>query len=158
VFLIREAKNEADRRIVRGLLEEHAAQRGVNLGIEDCDGEVASLLRACGPPGGCLLLVESNGTTPGCAGLGRLSEDTCEMKWLCVRSTARDGGLERWLALAAIRNARELGYARMRLTTSAPEEVGLYESLGFGEIAPYEDGPARGTRFLELDLAAPRAA
>jgi ribosomal protein S18 acetylase RimI-like enzyme len=78
------------------------------------------------------------------------------VKRLHVRSESRGHGLERWLALAVIRKARELGYSLMRLNTSASmiEEAGLYENLGFLDIARYEGSPTRGTRFFELDLKA----
>ena len=157
---IREARNEVGRRIARELLQEHAASLGVNLCFEDFESEAALSLRACAPPGGCILLAESNRATHGCVGLCPLSEDICEMKWLFARSGACGGGLARTLALAAIRKARELGYSRMRLSASAsaPEEMSLHENLGFREIAPSQGNPTRGTRFLELDLGAPRAA
>ena len=43
----------------------------------------------------------------------------------------------------------------MRLDTlpSMKEGFALYQTLGFGEIAPYCENPVVGTRFMELELS-----
>ena len=67
---------------------------------------------------------------------------------------ARGARLGRRLAESVIREARAIGYARMRLDTlpSMKEAFALYQTLGFREIAPYYETPIVGTRFMELDL------
>jgi ribosomal protein S18 acetylase RimI-like enzyme len=77
------------------------------------------------------------------------------MKRLYVRPTARGTRLGRRLTETVMREAREIGYARMRLDTlpSMKEAFALYRSLGFREIAPYRDNPIVGTHFMELDLS-----
>jgi len=82
----------------------------------------------------------------------------CEMKRLFVRPSARGSGTGRALALAAIGRARDRGYTVMRLDTlpTMAEAAGLYSSLGFVEVERYNDNPAPGVRFMELDLRPPR--
>ena len=139
---------------VRELLREYAAGVGVPLDFQDFDREVAELPGAYAPPLGALLVARSSDTLAGCVALRPLDDETCEMKRLFVRASARGLGLGEKLALAVIAQARALGYRHMRLDTmpSMSAAQGLYERLGFRDIAPYTTNPVAGTRFLELDL------
>jgi len=59
-----------------------------------------------------------------------------------------------------IDEARAIGYATLKLDTlpSMNEAQRMYTALGFLDVAPYNDNPVSGTRFMSLDLArAPRA-
>jgi GNAT superfamily N-acetyltransferase len=95
----------------------------------------------------------------GCVAVRRLDQHVCEMKRLYVRPAARGTGAGRALATVAIEHARQRGYAVMRLDTLPlmAEAGSLYASLGFVEVERYNDNPAPGVRFMELDLRPPRA-
>jgi putative acetyltransferase len=59
------------------------------------------------------------------------------------------------LAEAAIADAKNIGYKKMRLDTVEPKmksAVALYRALGFREIAPYRLNPIEGAMYMELKL------
>ena len=139
---------------VRELLREYADGVGVPLDFQDFEREVAELPGAYTRPRGALFVARYGGMLAGCVALRPLDGDACEMKRLFVRPAARGLGLGERLADAIVAEARRLGYARMRLDTlpTMGAAQGLYERLGFVDIAPYTDNPVAGTRFLELQL------
>jgi GNAT superfamily N-acetyltransferase len=142
--------DDADLDEVRALFAEYAASLPFDLGFQGFDEELAGLPRPYAPPRGALLLAPG----AGCVAVRPLDAHVCELKRLYVRPTARGRGLGRALTLAAIDEARRIGYARMRLDTVPGMESAqaLYEQLGFVEIAPYRPNPIAGARFLELQL------
>jgi GNAT superfamily N-acetyltransferase len=140
-----------DVELVRTLFREYAEGVGVDLSFQHFEEEVAAL-----PAGYDVLLVAWLGDEPaGCVGVRSLGGGTCEMKRLFVRPSARGTGVGRMLALASIERARALGYERMWLD-NLPSHMGaayeLYKTLGFTEIAPYNDNPLPGVVFMELKL------
>jgi ribosomal protein S18 acetylase RimI-like enzyme len=78
-----------------------------------------------------------------------------ELKRLYVRPHARGTGLGVALTEAALRLAREAGYARIRLDTlpTMASAQALYRRLGFREVAPYRANPIPGALYMEYDLA-----
>jgi len=134
-----------DLEAVQNLLREYAASLQLDLSFQDFDSELAD------PLGFYELVLLAEG---GCVALRRLDENTCEMKRLYVRPSARGAGLGRRLAEAVIAAAQNRGYTRMlldTLPTMNPAQT-LYESLGFRETEPYRFNPVPGTTFLELEL------
>ena len=139
-----------DLAVVRELVLEYAASLGVDLAFQDFDHEVATLDTYYE----LILVARIDGDVAGCIALRRIDENVCEMKRLYVRPRFRGRDLGRALANAIIAEARERGYARMRLDTlpSMTSAMALYESLGFRDITPYRFNPISGSRFLELSL------
>jgi ribosomal protein S18 acetylase RimI-like enzyme len=138
----------------RMLFTEYEASLGIELTFQGFAREVAELPGVYAPPAGRLFLATGGAEPAGCAALRPLEGGICEMKRLYVRPTARGARLGRRLAETVIREARAIGYVRMRLDTlpSMKEAFALYQTLGFREIAPYYKTPVVGTRFMELDL------
>ena len=138
----------------RRLFEEYAASLGFDLGFQGFEAELRGLPGAYAPPGGVLLLLVEGETTLGCVALRRLDDEAAELKRLYLRPEARGGGRGRALTEAALREARGLGYRRVRLDTVPGMEAAqaLYRTLGFREIAPYRENPIPGAAFLELEL------
>jgi putative acetyltransferase len=142
---------------VRELFLEYANSLGFSLCFQSFDQELAGLPGDYAPPEGRLLLAEYEGQPAGCVALHKLSDDVCEMKRLYLRPAFRGKGLGRVLAEEILRQAREMGYQRLRLDTVEPamkDAVGMYRRLGFREIAPYRENPMAGALYMEIDLVA----
>jgi len=139
---------------VRCLFVEYAASLGFDLGFQDFERELACLPGDYAPPEGGLFLALCGQESAGCAALHQLSAGICEMKRLYVRPTYRGLHIGRTLAEAVVHEARQIGYARMRLDTvpGMRRAQELYRSLGFQEIEAYRYNPIPGTRYLELVL------
>ena len=155
-----QVKTDEDIEVVKGLLEEYVASWFESDGpvhikeVEAHKHQMNHLGEYFGPPDGCLLVAKHEKEPAGCVALRKLSDDTCEMKRLYVKPKFRGLKMGMDLANAVIAQARRIGYERMRIhTITAFEQAnGLYKSLGFNEIDPYEYTPREDALFMELKL------
>jgi len=119
---------ERDRERIVALLREYEAGTGVSLCFQSFDAELACLPGDYAPPRGAFVLARQAGGEEllGCVALRPVpgSPDLCEMKRLYVRPAGRGSGLGRKLALAAMDQARHLGYRRICLDTLFERELG----------------------------------
>ena len=139
----------------RTLFREYEAWLGMSLCFQSFEEEVAGLPGKYDPPIGRLYLAYVDGEPAGCIALRKLEPGVCEMKRLYLRESARGLGLGVRLIEQVIADAREIGYAKMRLDTYPPKmekAVSLYEAHGFYEIPPYYDNPHAGVLYMEKTL------
>ncbi len=148
------AKNKQEIAAVHRLFREYENFLNVDLCIQQFEAELASLPGKYAPPDGALFLAMDPETAAGCVGLRKIDTGVCEMKRLFVKPGFRGKGAGRMLAEEIIREAKKLGYKKMRLDTMdwLKEAVRLYESLGFQPIHPYYHNPISGAAFWELNL------
>jgi GNAT superfamily N-acetyltransferase len=113
----------------------------INFDIETMIAQNMVELDKFAPPHGRLLLGTDETDLVGCACLHRIGEDTGEVKRMYVRPEQRRRGAGRALLSALIVEARQIGYARLRLDSARfmhPAQT-LYRSAGFQPIAPYAE-------------------
>lgn len=139
---------EGDRERIVSLLREYEAGIGISLCFQSFEEELAGLPGEYAPPGGAMLMARPAGAEEllGCVALRPVpgSPELCEMKRLFVRPAGRGSGLGRKLAVAAMAEARRLGYARICLDTlpSMTAAQALYRELGFRQTGVAASEPA----------------
>jgi GNAT superfamily N-acetyltransferase len=154
---IQQAKSEADMEEVRAIFHEYESSLGLDLCFQGFEDELKNLPGKYSAPDGRLYLARVGNAIAGCIALRPLDSNACEMKRLFVKQNFRGLNIGRLLIERVIDDAREIGYATMRLDTFPPKmgkAVQLYESYGFHEIPAYYNNPNEGVLFMELDLSA----
>jgi len=163
-FTLKPARTPEEMAMAAQLFQELAdwyAVEGIDLCFQGFDEEVAGLPGKYAPPLGELLIAwNASGAALGCIAVRPFRDETCEVKRLFVRPSARGMGVGRALGGAIVEAARGLGYRRALLDTASfmAAAVRVYESLGFRDVAPYYDNPyvsgdqAWAIRFLAADL------
>ncbi len=143
-------ESTTDFAVIRELLLEYATTLQVDLSFQKFDDEIKQLDTFYE----VILIARFSDEPAGCVALRRLEPHICEMKRLFVRETFRGLGIGKALAEAVIAEARQRGYAQMRLDTLPimHTAMALYEALGFQETAAYRFNPIEGSRFMELTL------
>jgi len=133
------------------MFREYAAWIGDDFWRDGFEDELAAL-----PGYYDVLLVARDGAGAliGSVAVRPLPDGTGELRRFYVRPPARGTGVGRTLAASAVAQARELGYALLRLDTLPRMETArrIYASLGFVPCEPYSDNPIPGVLFFELQL------
>ena len=129
------------------LLREYEADTGTSLCFQNFAAELAGLPGDYAAPKGTMILARDPAGVElvGCVALRPVpgSPELCEMKRLYVRPVARGSGLGRTLALAAMAEARRIGYDRMCLDTlpGMTAAQALYRHLGFHQTGVAASDP-----------------
>ena len=129
-----QASSDDDIAQARGLFREYETWIQTDLCFQSFEQELAGLPGKYAPPEGRLLLAFQDGQLAGCVALRKIGEGVCEMKRLFVRPDFHGKGLGRRLIDQVVKEAREIGYQRMRLDTLPPrmnKAIELYRRLGF---------------------------
>ncbi|MEO7970327.1 MAG: GNAT family N-acetyltransferase [bacterium] len=153
---IRQASTEPDIQRAHELFEEYASWIEISLCFQNFDKELAGLPGDYAPPSGRLFLAIDGYKVMGCVALRKIGDGVGEMKRLYVRPEFRGRGLGRTLTEKLIAEAKQIGYARLRLDTlpgKMDQAIAMYRSFGFQEIAPYYKNPVAGATFMELVLS-----
>lgn len=141
----------------RDLIREHLETNSHAHDAGSTAAKLAALPAPYVPPAGGIWLAWDGAEAAGCVALHALTPEIAEVKRMYVRPASRGRGIARELGERVIAEARELGYARLRLGTLTTmfAAQNLYSSLGFEPIPPYRSVELGDTLFYELDLRAP---
>ena len=151
---------ERDRERIVALLREYEAGIGTSLCFQNFEAELAGLPGVYAPPKGTMVLARQADDQEllGCVAVRPVAgaPELCEMKRLFVRPTGRGSGLGRALALAAMAEARRIGYRRMCLDTlpSMTAAQALYRAIGFRQTGIATTDPPVLLFERELELGA----
>lgn len=150
---IREARAE-DLSDVRELLREYRGEFESETCFSAFDEELESLPGSYARPKGLIALGFKMRKPVACACLRPLTEKECEMKRLYVRPEARGSGIGQSLVRRMLREARNMGYAGLKLDTLASMEaaIRLYDRMGFTRIPPYAGQPNTGVICFERKI------
>lgn len=131
-----------DNPAVASVIRQVSAEYGLTAdkGYTVADPNLDELYQLYSQPGHAYWVVEQNGRVVGGGGIAPLScsePDICELQKMYFLSAVRGQGLAKKLALMALDHAREQGFKRCYLETTAflREAIGLYEHLGFEHIS-----------------------
>ena len=139
----------------RLLFREYEKWLNVSLCFQGFEDELISLPGKYAAPEGRLYILKYNDKFSGCIALRKIEDDICEMKRLYLKEDIRGKGIGKELVEKIIKDAKDIGYKKMRLDTikeKMPNAVSMYERYGFVEIEPYYHNPNPHTLYMELDL------
>lgn len=122
-------------------------------GYTVADPNLDHLYETYSQPGCAYWVVELDGVVAGGGGVAPLSgaeDDLCELQKMYFMPSLRGQGLAKRLALQAIEHAREHGFGRCYLETTASltQAIALYERLGFQHIS----GPMGNTGHVDCEV------
>ena len=145
------ADNAAIARVIRQVSAEYGLT--ADKGYTVADPNLDELYELYSQPGSAYWVVEKEGEVVGGGGVAPLAcsePDICELQKMYCMTSARGQGLAKKLALLALDYAREQGFKRCYLETTAflTEAIGLYEHLGFEHI----DGPLGCTGHVDCEV------
>jgi ribosomal protein S18 acetylase RimI-like enzyme len=151
---IKHCDTDSDFSLALKITKDYIEWLDMDLSFQDVNRELACFSTMYAPPNGLFLLAREAGELAAGIGLRMLSAEICEMKRLFVYERFRRRHIAHALCKELIHEAKEMGYAKMRLDTLGRMKAAmrLYEELGFRDIEPYRFNPDPTTRYMELRL------
>lgn len=144
-----------DNAAIAAVIRQVSAEYGLTAdkGYTVADPNLDALYQLYSQPGHAYWVVELDGKVVGGGGIAPLAcsePDICELQKMYFLSSVRGQGQAKKLALMAMDHAREQGFKRCYLETTAflKEAIGLYEHLGFKHI----DGPLGCTGHVDCEV------
>ncbi|WP_145570934.1 GNAT family N-acetyltransferase [Yersinia bercovieri] len=145
----------ADNLAIANVIRDVSAEFGLSAdkGYTVSDPNLDHLFELYSQPCSAYWVVEVDGNIAGGGGIAPLSggdTDLCELQKMYFLPLLRGKGLAKQLALQALEFARQQGFGRCYLETTASltSAVGLYEKLGFEHI----DGPMGNTGHVDCEV------
>ncbi|MFJ3457686.1 GNAT family N-acetyltransferase [Scandinavium goeteborgense] len=143
--------NAAIARVIRTVSAEYGLT--ADKGYTVADPNLDELYQVYSQPGHAYWVIEQDGQVVGGGGVAPLKcseSGICELQKMYFLPTARGKGLAKKLALIAMDHAREHGFTRCYLETTAflTDAIALYERLGFEHI----DGPLGCTGHVDCEV------
>lgn len=148
---LQEKDNPAIARVIREVSAEFGLTADKGYTVADPNLDV--LFQLYSQPRHAYWVVEQDGHVVGGGGVAPLTgsePDICELQKMYFLPAIRGKGLARQLALSALDFAREQGFTRCYLETTAflKDAIALYERLGFAHI----DGPLGCTGHVDCEV------
>ena len=146
---------ETDNPAIAAVIRTVSAEYGLTAdkGYTVADPNLDELFQLYSQPGHAYWVIEQNGQVVGGGGVAPPScsePDICELQKMYFLPSVRGQGLAKKLALVALDYARNQGFTRCYLETTAflKEAIGLYEHLGFEHI----DAPLGCTGHVDCEV------
>jgi putative acetyltransferase len=144
---------------LRELLLEYQRFLGVDLCFQSFEQELSQLPGEYAPPlGRAYVVTDTQGNAVGCMALRKIDApgyaNPFEIKRVYLRASHQGQGLGRRMTQRIVDDARNLGASHLLLDTLPQLKTShaLYESMGWKDIAAYNDNPVASVRFMALDL------
>lgn len=155
MYTIKTCEKPGDFEKAKRLARDYINWLKMNLAFQNVDDELREFESMYSKPEGCFLIALSEKEELfGGVGLRKFINDICEMKRLFVYPEYLNLGIGKSLCVELIRQAKVMGYNKMRLDTLERLEAAnkLYKNLGFYEIEKYRENPYPSAKFMELKL------
>ncbi len=151
---IKQCSTDSDYTRAKQMVNDYFDWLNMDLGFQDIKNELSIFPSMYGLPTGFFLIALKDRDFVGCVGLRMLAPEICELKRLYVYDQFKNMGIGKRLCTILIKEAKMLGYKKIRLDTLDRMEaaIGLYKSLGFKEIEPYRNNPDITLKYMALCL------